>query len=97
MKTMTLTEFNQNSSRAIAYVAQGETVQVTRRGLPVAEVTPPRSMPTDPVEAIFASGIAQRPTGRTNFALFDHPPFPLPAEYRNIDELLEDINGDRDG
>ena len=93
---MTLTEFNQNSSRAIAYVDRGETVQVTRRGLPCAELVPPRSLPTDPIEAIFASGIAKRPTGDFRDFFAKQALKPKPREYIDIDALLEEVNGDRD-
>jgi len=96
MKKMTLTEFNQNSSRAIAYVDRGETVQVTRRGLPCAELVPPRSLPADPIEAIFASGMAKRPTGTIDFAHFESKaPVILPSEYANLNDLLDEVNGDR--
>jgi len=93
---MTLTEFNQNSSRAIAYVDRGETVQVTRRGLPCAEISPPRSLPADPLEAIFASGIATRPTGDLREFIASRAKRPAPTEYIDIDALLEEVNGDRD-
>jgi len=95
MKTMTLTEFNQNSSRAIAHVRNGETVQVTSRGTPVAEVRPPRES-DDPIEAMIAAGIIERTTatGRLDLSQINRERTPLPPEFANIDELLEWSKGE---
>ncbi|MBJ7608088.1 MAG: type II toxin-antitoxin system prevent-host-death family antitoxin [Candidatus Dormibacteraeota bacterium] len=40
MKRIGMRELNQNAARVIGLVAHGETIEVTRRGRPVARVVP---------------------------------------------------------
>lgn len=63
----------QNASAVVARAAAGETITITDRGRPVAELTP---LPSSPLKAMLASGRA-RPPQRT---LQDLPaPVPGPS------------------
>ena len=48
MKTVTAREANQQFSRLLGEVAEGEEVVITRRGQPVATLTPYRGRPLTP-------------------------------------------------
>jgi prevent-host-death family protein len=49
MKTVSLAEARAHLSKLVSYVAEGETVQITRRGKLVARLTPPEQ-PRDPID-----------------------------------------------
>lgn len=71
MVTVGIRELKQNASAVVARAAAGETVTVTDRGRPTAQLTP---LPASPLDGLIESGAA-RPA-RTDLAAL---PEPLPA------------------
>lgn len=64
MATMSLTEFNQNPSRATKLADEGEVV-ILRRGVPAYRLERANAGSDDPVEALVMSGVLARPRART--------------------------------
>ncbi|MDR1295205.1 MAG: type II toxin-antitoxin system Phd/YefM family antitoxin [Bifidobacteriaceae bacterium] len=62
MKTISLTTFNQNPSRAVRLAERDGKVQITRRGrvaYQLSSVGP--ATPADPIDALVAAGLASLP------------------------------------
>lgn len=72
MTTVGIRALKQNASAVVAEAAAGETVTITDRGRPVAQITPIRS---SPLQRLRASGAARRPL-RDIRALPSPPPGP---------------------
>jgi prevent-host-death family protein len=58
MERIGVRELRQHASRYLARVADGETIEVTDRGRPIALLTP---MPKDPLQALVDSGVLVAP------------------------------------
>lgn len=58
MKTVGIRALKQNASAVVAQAAAGETVVITDRGRPVAQLVP---LPTSPLAEMIASGRARLP------------------------------------
>ena len=67
METAGIRELKQNASAVVAQAAAGQTVVITDRGRPVAQVTP---LPESPYEQMLAAGLIRPATRR----LRDLPP-----------------------
>lgn len=81
MRTIGIRELRQNASRYLRQVEQGETVEVTDRGRPVARLIP---IPVEgPVERLIASGRLKPSQGNLldlGPPLEPKPGVPLPSE-----------------
>lgn len=91
MDRVAVRELRQNLSVYLRRVKQGETLEVTERGVPVARLEPLRE-PDDPIARLEARGLVAR---RATRRLADLPP-PLKLELERpmgeiLDELREDI------
>lgn len=90
MERIGVRELRQHASQYLHRVQQGETVEVTQRGRPVA-----RLVPLDPVsterERLIAAG-RLRPA-RAPFALPDR--VPLPSGAPDTGTILDDVREDR--
>ena len=89
MTTVGIRELKQNASAVVARVEAGETVTVTDRGRPAAQLTP---LPSSPLSRLLASGAA-RPA-RTSLA--DLPePLPAPSGAVVLSEALAELRDER--
>jgi prevent-host-death family protein len=84
-------ELKQNASAVVARAAAGETVTITDRGKPVAQITP---LPTSRLDQLIAAGLAIPPKGD----LRDLPePKPIPGVTEEmIVAALEEQRADRE-
>ena len=92
MTTIGIRELRQNASKYIAMVKNGECVEITDRGRPVAHLTPIPDVPEDMVDRLFARGvIGPPPPGRGRFT-----PKPRPAEPGQplLSEILAEMRAD---
>lgn len=90
MKTVGLKTLKNKLSEYVRAAAAGETVIITDRGRPVAEITRPRPKP----ESVIERGIREgwiRPAVRGP----DWPPKPMPVEGYTLEQLLADLDEDR--
>ncbi len=71
--------------------ASGETVVVTDRGRPVAEIAPPRAEPESVIERGIREGWV-RPAMRGP----DWPPKPQPIPGLTLEKLMEELDRDRE-
>jgi prevent-host-death family protein len=78
MATVGIRALKQNASAVVADAAAGETVTITDRGRPVAQLT---AIPASPLQRLRASGAARPP-------LRDIKTLPLPAPGPNISDEL---------
>lgn len=78
MSEVGIRALKQNASAVVASAAAGETVTITERGRPVAQLTP---LPSSRLEGLLASGSA-RPARRRIVDL------PAPREGPNLTEAL---------
>jgi prevent-host-death family protein len=69
MERIGVRELRQHASRYLARVAEGESIEITDRGHPVALLVP---TPTDPWEELLASGQVIEATGDGD--VLDEPP-----------------------
>lgn len=88
MKTVGIRALKQNASAVVAEAAAGETVVVTDRGRPVAQLVP---LPRSPLADMIASGRARLPKR----SIADLPP-PLKARpgQRSSAEVLREMRDD---
>lgn len=89
-KQVGVRELRQNLSVHLARVKKGERLEVTERGQPVALLVP---LPAgeSALERLVAEGRATRPTRD----LLDlGPPPPLPAGWRPLSEILQEMRDD---
>jgi len=90
MKTVGLKTLKNNLSEYVRAAAAGETIVITDRGRPVAEINPPKAKP----ESIIERGIREgwiTPAVRGP----DWPPKPTPVEGYTLQQLLADLDEDR--
>lgn len=81
-------ELKQNASAVVARAAAGETITITERGRPVAQITP---LPAPTLQDRVAQGLV-RPPLRPLSAL----PQPLPAgDGPSASEILQELREDR--
>lgn len=93
MKTISLTELNQNVSKVTReLVESGEAVQVTNRGTVILRMVPESTRPRPRLEELYELGMATPPR-RTPTPMSGRPPVTLS---RPIDEILDDVNADAD-
>lgn len=90
MKTVGLKTLKNKLSEYVRAAASGETIVITDRGRPVAEITPPRSQS----ESVIERGIRE---GWITPAIRgpDWPPKPEPIEGYTLEQLLADLDEDR--
>ncbi|UZN03079.1 type II toxin-antitoxin system Phd/YefM family antitoxin [Cellulomonas sp. S1-8] len=88
MTMIGIRELKQNASAVVARVAAGETLTVTDRGRPTAQLSP---LPTSPLARLLQSGAA-RPA-RTDLADAPTPLAPEPGE-PSLSETLADLRDD---
>lgn len=86
MAQVTKTELNQQTARVLARVAAGETLTITDRGRPVAQLSPAQP---DLWDDLVASGRVQLPT--------TSGPLTHPARKsdRTSAQILDDVRADR--
>jgi prevent-host-death family protein len=90
MATIGVRELRQNASAVLRRVLQGESIEITQRGRPVAMLVP---LPPedDVVERLITQGLATRPKGN----LLDlPPPIKLPPGAKLPSEILEELRAD---
>jgi prevent-host-death family protein len=91
MARIGIRELRQNASEYVRRAEKGETIEVTDRGRPVAQLTP-LPQPMGVLERWIAEGKATRPTG----SLADlPPPLPLPPGSPSTAEILDELREDR--
>lgn len=89
MRSIGVRELRQRASEYLRLVANGETVEVTDRGKPVALLVP---MPGDPVQRLIAEGKllpVKRPGGLEDVA----PLQPRPGD-KPLSKILEEMRED---
>ncbi len=95
MREVGLKTLKNKLSEFIRAAAAGETIVVTDRGRPIAEITPPRPVPDRYKDhPVLARGIREgwiRPAVRGP----DWPPKPVPIEGYTLEQLLADLDEDR--
>lgn len=89
MDSVGIRELKQNASAVVARAAAGETITITDRGRPVAQVTP---LPAPTLAQRVEQGLV-RPPRRP----FDTLPLPLPrpADGPSMSEILEELREER--
>jgi len=88
MGVVGIRELKQNASRVVARAAAGETVTITDRGRPVAQMTP---LPTSRLDELIAAGLVI-PATRDPHDL----PEPVAVPGLDPDALLNDLLAERD-
>ncbi|MEJ1089060.1 type II toxin-antitoxin system prevent-host-death family antitoxin [Microbacterium sp. Mu-80] len=83
---MSKTELNQQTARVLARVAAGETLTVTDRGRPIAQLSPPA---TDLWSKLVASGQVSLPTATGAL------PTPAVRTTESTRQILDDLRSDR--
>ena len=84
-------ELRQNLSVYLRRIADGETLEVTERGNPVALLSPLPGALSGPVARLAAQGRLVRPARRIRAGL----PIPLPpGEGPSLSELLDEMRAD---
>jgi prevent-host-death family protein len=80
-------DIRQNLSKYLARVAQGESIEITEHGRPVAQLAPlPQNMSS--MERMYAAGLIRR--GNGNLLALGPPP-PRPAGTRPLSEILQEM------
>lgn len=91
MRKIGLKALKDHLSEYIGLAEAGETIVVTNRGKPVAEINPPQPPKN---ESVIERGIREgwiRPAVRGP----DWPPKPVPIEGYTLEQLLADLDEDR--
>ena len=90
MARIGIRELRQNASEYVRRAEKGETIEVTDRGRPVAQLSPlPRPMSV--LDRWITEGKATRPTG----SLADlGPPIPLPLGSPSTQQILDELRED---
>jgi prevent-host-death family protein len=86
MANVTKTELNQQTARVLSRVAAGESLTVTDRGRPIAQLIPPQ---VDDWEQLVASGRVALPTHQGALTV---PPM---TTSRTSSEILDDLRAER--
>jgi prevent-host-death family protein len=82
-------ELRQNASRYLRLVRAGQTITLTDRGQPFAEIRPVKQ-PTSVLEQLIAEGRATAPTGSIQDFLDKHPPQPpRPGDPKLSDVVIQ--------
>lgn len=90
MARIGIRELRQNASEYVRRAEKGETIEVTDRGRPVAQLTP-LPQPQGVLERWIAEGKATRATG----SIADlPPPRPLPPGSPPLSEILDELRED---
>lgn len=93
MKTISLTELNQNVSRVTReLVESGEPVQVTNRGTVILRMVPESNRPKSRLDELYELGMATPPR-KPAVSMSARAPVTLT---RPIDDIVADINADVD-
>ncbi len=87
MESIPIRSLNQDTAGVLARVEQGETVEITNRGRPVARIVP---IGVDPLEELVNSGAITPPTITLPFAV----PTGVPAVGRDAGELISDLRAE---
>ena len=88
MKTVGVRALKQNASAVVAEAAAGETITITDRGRPVAQLVP---LHASRVEALIASGQARPP--KRSLADLGEPPRRRKGE-RSLSDVLGEMRDD---
>ncbi|MGE0258137.1 MAG: type II toxin-antitoxin system Phd/YefM family antitoxin [Alphaproteobacteria bacterium] len=91
MKTVGLKTLKNKLSEYVRLAASGETVVITDRGRPVAEIVPPRAKPESVIERGIREGWVT-PAVRGP----DWPPPRNPIPGYTLEQLLADLDKDRE-
>jgi prevent-host-death family protein len=81
-------ELRQNASSLIRRVIEGETIEVTERGRPVARIVPLHG------RSVLDQMIAEGRSTSTRGDLLDLKPFPPASGKRSLSEVLADLRAD---
>jgi prevent-host-death family protein len=93
MRSIGIRELRQHASKYLRLVREGETIEVTDRGEPIAMITPAKSRDESAYDRLVREGkiIPARVIGR----LSDIEPIPLkPGERAPSEELIEERESD---
>jgi len=88
-------ELRQNLSIYLDRVKDGETLEVTEHGNPVAELTPVRQASESVLDRMIAEGRATPATGSLKDALA-LPPIELPPGSRALSEVLQEMRDEEE-
>jgi prevent-host-death family protein len=91
MRTVGLKTLKNKLSEYVRLAASGETVVVTDRGRPVAELVPPRAQPESVIERGIREGWITPATDRSG-----KPPPRKPLPGYTLEQLLADLDEDRE-
>jgi prevent-host-death family protein len=80
-------ELRQNLSVYLRRVKEGETLEVTEHGVPVARLTPNPPEPMSRLDQMIADGRAWAAEGDL-MEFLDEPPIPWPADGPSLSEVL---------
>lgn len=84
MSTVGIRALKQNASAVVAEAVSGETVTITDRGRPVAQMT---AIPTSRVAALIEAGVARPPRS-------DLADLPAPEPGPDLSAVLAEMRGD---
>lgn len=87
MESIGIRELRQNASEYLRRVAEGDSIEITDRGRPVARLVP---IHRDGYDQLMAEGLIRRGTGN----LLDIKPVPLPKGATPPSKILEDLRAD---
>lgn len=91
--TIGIRELRQNASRYLRRVRAGETITLTDRGEPFAEIRPLAAHGSQ-LDRLIATGRARPPEGDLAAFLEAHPPVPAEAGERQLSQLVIDARAD---
>ncbi len=91
MRTIGLKVLKNKLSEYVRLAAAGETVVITDRGRPVAEIVPPRAKPESVIERGIREGWITRAVRGP-----DWPPKRKPIPGYTLEQLLADLDRDRE-
>ncbi len=90
-------ELRQNASKYLDRVKQGESIEVTERGVPVAVIGPVPTVKKSRVRELIDEGLMTPGRGELAAWLAANPPVPVNPEYRgpSIADILDEQRGER--
>jgi len=91
MMRVGIRELRQDASTWVRRAAAGETIEVTDRGRPVAQLGPIASPPRG-LAALEAAGLLRKGRGR----LSDLPPLPMKPGSRPLSEILQEMRDEEE-
>jgi prevent-host-death family protein len=94
MRSIGIRELRQNASQYIRLVKAGETIEVTERGVPVAELRPCQPSPRgeSPYEQLVREGKIRK--GTQDWTSFK--PIPVRPGERTLSEILQEMRDEDD-